>query len=236
MNDSEQTVYKYLTSQCLGTVVFEPDGRGTTPDFVVDGRIAVEVRRLNQNEETAAGHRGLEEISKPLSEWVPKALESIGPPVNGASWFVFFTYGRPLPPRRKLEKLLCRALREVRDQPSFGGHEVRVASTMRLRFARAAEAHRSLFVLGGSGDHDSGGFVVSEMARNLRICIAEKSLKVSKVRSRYSEWWLALEDRIGYGTLDERDRNQLRGLVQPEDPWSRIILVNPLEPSSAFDL
>jgi hypothetical protein len=41
MNESEQTVYKYLSSQDLGAVVFEPDGKGTPPDFLVDGRVAV---------------------------------------------------------------------------------------------------------------------------------------------------------------------------------------------------
>jgi hypothetical protein len=74
------------------------------------------------------------------------------------------------------------------------------------------------------------------MARNLQICIAEKSLKVSKVRSRYSEWWLALDDRIGYGVLDERDRGRLRELIQLDNQWSKIILVNPLSPVSGFEV
>ncbi len=65
MNDSEQSIYKYLLSQRLGSVVFEPDGRGTTPDFLVNGRIAVEARRLNQNERTGTGHRGLEKYQRP---------------------------------------------------------------------------------------------------------------------------------------------------------------------------
>jgi hypothetical protein len=39
--------------------------------------------------------------------------------------------------------------------------------------------------------------------------MAEKSLKISKVVSRYPEWWLALDDRIGYGDLDEDDRNPI---------------------------
>jgi hypothetical protein len=78
MNESEKSVYEYLTSQGLGTVVYEPDGN-VPPDFLVDGRIAVEVRRLNQNEETTEGHRGLEEISKPLHALVRKALAAMGP-------------------------------------------------------------------------------------------------------------------------------------------------------------
>jgi hypothetical protein len=92
---------------------------------------------------------------------------------------------------------------------------------MRLSFTRASKVHPQLFVLGGSSDHDSGGFVVSEIAENLRICIAERSAKVAKVRNRYPEWWLALEDSIGYGVLDEDDRKHLRELIRHEDHWWR---------------
>ena len=65
---------------------------------------------------------------------------------------------------------------------------------------------------------------------------AEKKVKVSQVRSRYSEWWLVLEDRIGYGDLDQGEQDELRQMIRRESPWSRIILVNPLKPSLGFVL
>ena len=141
------------------------------------------------------------------------------------------------PPSAALEEArLRKALREVAATRSLGGRDVPVAGKLRLSFTRATKLHPALFVLGGWSDHDSGGFVVSEMAQNIRICIAEKGSKVSRGRAKYAEWWLALEDRIGYGALDERDRNQLRELVQVDDPWSKIILVNPLDPRNGFEL
>ncbi len=78
--------------------------------------------------------------------------------------------------------------------------------------------------------------MVADMVQNLRIYIAEKAMKVSNVMANYPEWWLAFEDRIGYGVLDESDQKQLRELVRFESPWSKIILVNPLNPSSGFEL
>ena len=60
--------------------------------------------------------------------------------------------------------------------------------------------------------------------------------KISKVGSRYSEWWLALYDRIGYGELDESDCVLLRDLVQADETWTRIILVNPFKPSVGLEL
>ena len=235
MNESEKSVFEYLVSQNLGTIVYEPDGN-VPPDFLVDGRIAVEVRRLNQNEETAEGHRGLEQVSKPLHALVCKALAAMGPPVGGMSWFVSYSYSRPLPPWRRLDVLLRKALHEAADRPELGNRRVHVASTLRLRFTRASKVHSHRFVLGGSFDHDSGGFVVSEIAENLRVCIAEKSAKVANVRRRYSEWWLAFEDRIGYGVLDKDDQKQLRELVRRDEEWNRIILVNPLKPTMGFEL
>jgi hypothetical protein len=76
---------------------------------------------------------------------------------------------------------------------------------------------------------------IAEMERNLYICVTEKTKKVSRVRSKYPEWWLALVDEIGYG-LDEFDREQLRQLVQLDHSWDKIILVNPLDHRRAFEL
>jgi hypothetical protein len=235
MDKSEKSVYEYLTSQGLGTVVYEPDGN-VPPDFLVDGRIAVEARRLNQNEETTAGHRGIEEVSKPLQKLVVKVLAAQGPPVGGASWFVFYSYGRPLPPWKDLDASLRKALGEVRGVTDLENREVRVAEKMRFTFTRASDVHSHFLVLGGFSDHESGGFVIAEIAENLRLCIAEKSAKIAAVRSRYSEWWLALEDRIGYGALDADDQKQLRELIRRDDRWNKIILVNPLKPSDGFEL
>lgn len=73
------------------------------------------------------------------------------------------------------------------------------------------------------------------MDRNLRICVEEKARKVSRVRHKYAERWLALVDHIGYG-LSGPDREDLRELVQMDRLWDKIILVNPLNPKSGFEL
>jgi hypothetical protein len=48
MKSEERIAENYLTSLGFENVVFEPDGN-IPPDFFVDDRIAVEVRRLNQH-------------------------------------------------------------------------------------------------------------------------------------------------------------------------------------------
>jgi hypothetical protein len=101
---------------------------------------------------------------------------------------------------------------------------------------RASKTHATQFVLGGWSDSDAGGFLVADLARNLKVYIAQKTKLIESARDKYPEWWLAFVDRIGYGMLDESDQADLRKLVQVEPPWSRIILVNPENPASGFEL
>jgi hypothetical protein len=66
MDDSEKLVEIYLKNIGFNDVRYETDGN-FPPDFVADGRIAVKVRRLNQNfdERKGRGIRGLEEVAIP---------------------------------------------------------------------------------------------------------------------------------------------------------------------------
>jgi hypothetical protein len=73
------------------------------------------------------------------------------------------------------------------------------------------------------------------LEKNLRICVAEKSRKVARVRAKYPEWWLLLVDHIGHG-LSNFDREQFRQQLGMVHDWDKIILVNPLDPKRAFEL
>jgi hypothetical protein len=134
-----------------------------------------------------------------------------------------------------LERSLRQTLADFRDQPNSTSTRVAVTQTFSLRIFRASKLHPTLFVLGGSADHDSGGFVLAEMKRNLSICISEKSKKIARMREKYPKWWLVLIDHIGYG-LAEDEQEQLRELVTIDHPWAKVILVNPLSPHRGFEL
>jgi hypothetical protein len=205
------------------------------PDFLVDGRIAVEVRRLNQNEETPTGPRGLEEIEAPLRDKIERLLQSIGSPSAGANWYVLYSFKRPVGPWAALETRLRGSLMAFRSQSNHAPTRLTIDKSFSVRLARAGRTYPTFFVLGGSVDRDSGGWVLSEMDRNLRICVEEKTRKVSQVGHKYAEWWLALVDHIGYG-LTGPDREELRELVQMDRLWDKIILVNPLDPRRGFEL
>jgi len=88
MDPTERLAKQYLESLALGPVDYEPDGN-VPPDFLVDGRIAVEIRRLNQSHEHPDGtYEGLEQRWIPLWQRLRKHLSSLGPSVLGESWYV----------------------------------------------------------------------------------------------------------------------------------------------------
>ncbi len=235
MNQSERIAFQFLTSLEIGGVVYEPDGN-VPPDFLLGGRIAVEARRLNQNEEIAGGYRGLEVTSKPLHSLVTRVLDESGPPAASQSWFVWYTVRRPLPAWRDLEALLRSAVRTFRERIDDPPEQIRLAPGLRLKFFPASDQHDTLLLLGGSSDHDSGGFVVAELRRNLDLCIAEKAKKIAPVQHRYSEWWLVFDDRIAFASLDKRDVSELRTLLRAPHQFTRVFLVNPELPTRAVEI
>jgi hypothetical protein len=234
---SERTVGEYLRHQGYGSVVHHPDGQNDPPDFAIDGRIAVEVRRLDQNVDTPDGPRSIDHTGKPFQALFDRALASMGPPVTGVSWFVNYTIRRrPLPPWKTLQRALLSRLRDFADGSITEGVDVALTDSVTIDFLRASKAHPTMFLRGSSTDHDAGGFVVEDLFTNLRICLDEKTRKVQRVLHRYPEWWLAVVDLIDYGGLDEQDRADLRALIRPQEPWKKVIVVSPLDPRIGFEL
>lgn len=234
LDATEKLVEQHLAHRGYKDIVYEPDGN-VPPDFLLDGTIAIEVRRLNQNHFDGTQTKGLEEVAIPLWKKIENLVKSFGPPVAGESWFVFFRFGRPIEPWKTLEPKLRNALqafsqRIIREKGTIlneGGFEVDVF--------RASKLHSTIFLMGGCSDHESGGWLLSEMETNIRHCSSEKSRKVSGVRGKYPQWWLALVDHIGYG-LDDFDREMFRDQVSIEHDWDKIVIIDPRDPSRYFEI
>jgi hypothetical protein len=235
MKREEKLAHQYLVSLGLGPAVYEPE-RNAPPDFLLNGTIAVEVRRLNQNEITETGERrGLEETWIPFNMQFRKLLASFGPPRTGISWFVSYSISRPLDPWSDVRPALKRCLTIFRDNPSTGKVTMAVTKRLEIDFFPASKVHPTLFLWGAGQDYDSGGFVVHEMLKNLQMCVEEKTRVVANHRHKYPEWWLVFIDLNGW-VLDEYDRSQLREHWNMEHDWDKIILISPQNPLSAFEI
>jgi hypothetical protein len=235
MDHSEKLAHEHLRHLGFRDITYEPDGN-VPPDFLVDKRIAVEVRQLNQNQITDSGYSGLEEAAIPLFMKFKNFLNSFGPVDTGESWFVHYRFRRPLPPWNQLQATVRQRLTVFRDNQR-PQHRVKIfiSEDFELDLIPATNAQPTFFVSGGYSDSDSGGWVFGETQKNLRICIDEKTRKITRVRSKYQEWWLILIDFIGYG-VDDCDRKLYREHLAIDHNWNKIILINPLNPRSAFEL
>ena len=231
MDRSEERALAYLESLQLGPVAYEPDGR-IPPDFVM-GDIAVEVRRLNQNFETQGSYEGLESAEASLIRFVERLLPTFGPAPDGKGWWVSYDFWRPID-GKAIKRALPEALAVFQAAPKPDGADFRLAKTFELEIRRASIPVAQLFMLGGYSDRDAGGFVASEIIRNLNLCIAEKATKIAPYKDRYREWWLVLPDHIG-PDLNPDERESIGEHVDVRT-FSRVILVHPRTPTKALVL
>lgn len=235
MNASERLALAYLDGLDLGPVEFEPDGN-IPPDFVVGGRIAVEVRRLNQNHVQADGTaQGLEELSLSLMARIDALCTRLGSAPDDESWWVSFSYHRPVGPTKELISQLRRALQGFRASPVREPCSLRVAPNFTIDLRRSGAGLGQFFHRAASIDGDAGGWVLAELLRNLQLCIDGKQTKIAPHRHRYSTWWLVLEDLIDYG-VDDEDRPRFLEDIMPRirHDFDRIVLLDPRDHRRAF--
>ena len=233
MDGSEVATRELLAHMGFTDVVYEPDGN-IPPDFVVNGTIAVEVRRLNQNFDDGSDIRGLEEVTYPLWQKMTRLVESIAE-TNGNSWFVFFRFSRPVPPWGAIEPQLRGALLEFTAWADKRRVVVLSLPNFEVEVAEASNPLETFFRMGGMSDRQAGGWVVSEFITNIEHCASEKLRKTLPYRDKYKTWWLALTNFTGM-RLDERDQDQLRQHLPRQNGWDKILLINPHTPVQWIEL
>jgi hypothetical protein len=235
MKQEERWAQEYLEHRGFKDVVFEPDGN-VPPDFLVNGNIAIEVRRLNQHHEAESGEpEGLEQLAAPLDKRLKALLETLGPPENDVSWYVSYTFKRPQL-TKKWQAVVLEKLRPFQSGAvDAGDRVVRIDRNFRLSLKRASEPGRLAFFMGGHIDSNAGGWVVPELKANLTRCIREKTLKIeayppgsaNSYRSRYPEWWLIFVDFINGGTQEP---------VRVKHNWDKVLVMHPSNYAGAYEI
>ncbi|CAO4195130.1 hypothetical protein [Methylorubrum extorquens] len=240
MDDSEKLVDTYLRSLGFSDVRYEPDGN-IPPDFLADGRIAVEVRRLNQNHDDGGGRgtTGLEETAIPLWSRMETYLHGLGPaPASGQSWYVLHRFSRPAPPWRvlktALDALLLPFMASADPQPF--DKPLNLPGEFSINVFRAPGPKPTFFRHAGQNDEQSGGWLIEKIRSNLAHCVTEKTGKIAAYRPKHPEWWLVLPDQIGYG-LDEFEQSLFldQATVQPGS-FDKIVLLDPRDAGRSFQV
>ena len=224
MDPTEKHVYAHLVYRGYSDIVYEPDGN-IAPDFLLNKRVAVEARRLNQNKFNGFEHMGLEETAIPLAMRMNKLLASYGPAQDGESWYVFYRFARPIE-WDSIESELRQVLLEFKQSSSRSKSTLMSSGTIEVDVFRAPRPLASFYVLGGSSDQDSGGWLLEKLEENIIYCAKEKWQKISNVKSRYPVWWLALVDHIGF-SLDDFERELFIEKVSIDHDWDKILVIDP---------
>jgi len=232
MNAAEKVVERLLSDMELESVKFEPDGNHT-PDFLVDGKIAVEVRSLTQIHDDGSGPKGLTEVAISLTQRVEKLLLSFNDAAQ-PGWWVSFGFRRPVPEWKVLERELRKALKEFLLSPNKCNGRIYDSRYANVEVYEASIPTERFLMLSSIQDHEAGGWVVAEFLKSINHCVEEKTQKISLVRHKYGEWWLVLVNYTGMA-LDDRDRDQLLENLQPHPYWDKVLIVTASEPPKYFE-
>ena len=195
--DSTEAIAEIFLKSRFSMIEYEPDGN-IPPDFLCDGNVAVEVRLLNQNYEAHDGTiSGLESDDRRLAKTLEKVYSQYKNSTPGESWYVHHQFKRPLEDKGENIAFAKRICDEFRSEPKEDKTYWNEKYTLALSFQKQSVPDTGMFILGGWNDLDSGGYVESELIRNLEFCVQQKANKVQPHRCRYSCWWLILVDSIG---------------------------------------
>jgi hypothetical protein len=173
MNRDEKYAKAFLESEGYSDISYEPDGN-VPPDFLIDGRIAVEVRRLNQSVEVGGQPTGLESDDISLEKVVREVLNSLGSaPVGGKPFYVKYEFKRPLAQFKRIKRELKTFLEAARagTTPVL---EAELPCGLRVSVIPALHRGANQFRPALIVDEDSGGMVLELLEENIKRCAAEK--------------------------------------------------------------
>ena len=205
MKPEEKIAKDYFEYNGFSNLEYEPNGN-IPPDFVINGEIAIEVRRLNKHFQTGNKSIPLEELQFKLIPKIKDLLKSYGDSNHTESSLVSVYYQRPL----KTDKILLNKIREVLSLHSKELNSTKyyeITENLNIRIAPSSIKLEQQFVYFSSIDCNEGGFVLSTISDNLEHLLREKEQKIIPYFNLYKKWWIVFVDYIGYGLSMEEIEN-----------------------------
>ncbi len=262
LNKDECWAKKWLKGQGYREILRPPSD---PPDFVVDGRFAVEVTRMSQqiHIENANTSKGEEEARIPLTDCLERVLRNVGSPGNeGRSWVVNCTYDltAPLPRPNAIsaqvkeslgpllnaydEKVVFDVHSRNRDYRRHAGEgfcagfpHICLACGICLDLWEFSDGP-SRFILQDVSD-GQGFHVASELYESIRnrIQVKSDSIRERQLIDKYASWWLLLVDYVYHAPVRGLSDHELSYLRnQNYDFWSRIIILSSKRLDWHYDL
>lgn len=221
MKPEEESAQKYFLNQGYTNIIFEPKGN-RPPDFLLNDKIAVEVRRLNQLE----NKEPIEKLQYKLLPKLNKTIHNYGSDDFDKSVWIDVQFFRPLKVNKKLFERVETVL-QIHSKDMDQEKEYEPVPNLLLKIFPSQKRLNFKFNVASSMDGSHGGFVVHDIHESLKLILEEKDRKISSYKREFDTWWLALIGYIGYG-LSEYDLNQLKETIDFPLRFEKIIFISPL--------
>jgi len=233
MKREETFALKYLKSLNYSDIIYEPDGN-IPPDFLINGQLAVEVRRLNQYVKIKNKVVPLEELEFKLIPKISKLLSTFGKGHGGKNAFVNVKYERPIFVDGKLMNKIKNILNEHLMFINYSKN-YQITDNLLIEIIPWENDLEYRYNFGSISDLNGGGFVLSNITKSLNLIIQEKENKIKKYYNKYKTWWLVLIDYIGYGVATNETE------ILKKDPrlfkiFEKIVFVAPLRPFKGISI
>lgn len=229
MNKDEQRAEEYLVSLGYQNIEYEKI-KNKTPDFFVDNKIAVEVRRLNRNFITG----NIESFEFQIINNIKKIISNFKCETFNNSAYFSISLNEP----KKIEgkKIITQKIKKV-----FKEHfnyitekkEYYISDYLSLSFY-PTEKKDTLYKYGGIESPFS--WINSDLDTNINFCINEKITKINNHRdfnfTHCQEWWLVLIDYVAYGM----DNDDFKLLNIDKKNFSKIIILSHGKNSTVYEL
>ena len=243
-NCDELRAQQWLKSQGYTDIIDLSIDGTDPPDFVVEKRIGVEVRRLNWMTDANRKNQGAEELEKPLEKMISKILEDAGEPPGGYSVEVSCDLlDDRLPPNKETLRQVGQAVDDYVDlldkAVQSGGAPVdwqkQTECRIAMNFQPFATSDPGEFILMPvEAATQFRGWPTHASIDSIKRCIAEKTDKIKNKIHLYPEWWLVVVDHDlnTPGEWEEDDWETIRNDLVDTKPWSKIIVLSETQPST----
>ncbi|QOY53525.1 hypothetical protein HUE87_10560 [Candidatus Sulfurimonas marisnigri] len=221
-NKDETRAKKYLQTLEYTKLEHEPLGN-VTPDFLLDNKIAVEVRRLNRNYIDSDKLIRIENFEIHLIKKVKKIISIFQHTDYKNSAYISITLSKPLEVESKagvikrIKKVLKTHTHKIHKKKSY-----KVSEYLKITFTPIKKKSVQYIFSDCNNDYL---WIVNELHKNIQLVIDEKNKKISKNFNLFDKWWLILVDSIVYG-LDNDDFKALKKIKLKKRKFSKVLILS----------
>jgi len=221
-NKDESRAKKYLQTLGYKDLTHEPLGN-VTPDFLIDNKIAVEVRRLNRNHIDNENRISIENLEIVLVKKIKKFLKTFHSKnhTHSVNISIHFEETFLIKNLHKIIKKIKRKLSKHAKHPEK--HRIYFITESIQIICTPKDPQKEIYQFSDCNNDEF--WISNKLLSKIQENIIEKNEKISENFKIYPEWWLVLVDSIIY-SLDEEDFLRLQTLHPKKYKFSKIIILS----------